>query len=91
MRPLPAVFVLALAFAAQAWATDLVNKDNETYQIAVTAGGGVMKASIASKTVKIGVCPSTAATCVVSVEGIGEIEVTGADDVVIQNRRLSKQ
>jgi hypothetical protein len=83
--------IAAVALACSAQATDLVNKDAVTYAIAVTSGAGTMKASIAGKTVKIGVCASTAAKCVVTVEGIGEIEVTGADDVVIQNGRLSKQ
>jgi hypothetical protein len=83
--------VAALALSWGAHATDLVNKDGVTYAIAVTSGAGTMKASIAGKTVKIGVCASTAAKCVVTVEGVGEIEVTGADDVVIQNGRLSKQ
>lgn len=91
MRAGLAVVALSFALTSPGWATDLVNKDNETYQIAVSFGAGVVKTSIAGKTVKIGVCPSRAVKCVVSVEGVGEIEVTGADDVLIQNRRLSKK
>jgi hypothetical protein len=74
-----------------AWATDLVNKDSATYAVAISSGASVMTASIAGRTTKIGVCASTAAKCVVSVDGVGEIEVTGADDVIIENGRLSKK
>jgi hypothetical protein len=82
---------LALVAAPVAAATDLVNKDDVTYAIAISSGAGTMKTQIAGKTVKIGVCASTAAKCVVTVEGVGEIEVTGADDVIIENGRLSKK
>lgn len=85
---LAAVFISPLPPAV---ATDLVNKDSATYAISVTSGVSTMKTSIAGKTVKLGVCASTAARCVVTVEGVGEIEVTGADDVVIKNGRLSKE
>jgi hypothetical protein len=80
-----------LAAAGAAAATDLVNKDDTAYQIAVTAGVSTMRTSIGGKTVKQGVCAARAAVCVIKVEGVGEIEVTGADDVVIRNGKLSKQ
>lgn len=86
-----ALAVALLSPLSPAVATDLVNKDSATYAIAVTSGVSTMKTSIAGKTVKMGVCASTAARCVVTVEGVGEIEVTGADDVVIKNGRLSKE
>jgi hypothetical protein len=89
-----AVLICALAapcVAASVGATDLVNKDSVSYAISVSAGGGVMKGDIAGKTTKIGVCASSAVKCVVKVEGVGEIEVTGADDVIVQNGRLSKK
>lgn len=86
-----ALAVLAAALAPAAGATDLVNKDNRAYAVSVVTSRGMQKLSIAEKSVKLGVCETTAASCVVIVEGVGEIEVTGADDVIIENARLSKK
>jgi hypothetical protein len=92
-KPMRAVCVgLVLAAASPAAvATDLINRDGMTYQIAVTSSASTMKTSIAGRTVKQGICAPAAVKCVVKVDGVGEIEVTGADDVVIKDGKLSKQ
>lgn len=83
--------LLSLALASVAQATDLINKDSVTYEIAVTSGVSTMKTTIAGRTVKIGVCATAARRCVVTVVGVGEIEVSGGDDVIIRDGKLSKK
>jgi hypothetical protein len=90
MRPAASVALLAVAVAAAAGATDLVNKDQAAYTVTVTSGSKVVKAEVKGKSVLAQICPSTAAECLVTVENVGEIAVTGADDVVILGSRLSK-
>ena len=87
-----ALATAALAFvAAPAAATSLINKDSTSYDIAVSSGGGTMKTSINGKTTKSGVCSSSASTCKIEVEGVGYIEVSGSDDVVIEDGDLERR
>lgn len=83
--------LLALGLAGSAAATTLVNKDDTPFRYSVSAGGNKATGTIAPKSVLQNICPLTAPICVVVVEGVGEVEVTGADDVVIQNAKLSKE
>lgn len=91
MRQLAQIAMASCAMASSAVATDLVNKDGADYVVTVSTGANAVKVALGGKSVKLDVCPSRAARCIVSVAGLGEIEVTGADDVVIRNGRLSKQ
>lgn len=91
MRAPGLALAAALALAGAAGATDLVNKDGVTYAVTVTWAGTARALAINAKAVKLGVCPANAVKCVVAVEGVGEIEVTGADDVIVANGRLSKK
>ncbi|MEL6235069.1 MAG: hypothetical protein AAFR46_11730 [Pseudomonadota bacterium] len=78
----------ALVLAMPAGATSLINKDSERYDIAVNSGGGTMRTTINGKTTKSGVCPSSASSCKIEVEGVGEIEVSGSEDVIIEDGEL---
>lgn len=89
MRILAAL--LAITVAASAAATDLVNKDGVAYSATIISGEVKVRLAISAKSAKLGVCASTALKCIVSIDGVGEIEVTGADDVVIRGGRLSKK
>jgi hypothetical protein len=91
MRAAGLALVSALSVSLPASATDLVNKDGATYAVVVKWGETETAFSLMGKAVKLAVCPATAAMCIVAVEDVGEIEVTGADDVLIVNGRLSKK
>ena len=80
--------IAACAICLPASATDLINKDSESYDIAVNSGGGTSRTSISGKTTKSGVCSSSASTCKIEVEGVGEIEVSGSEDVIIKDGEL---
>lgn len=90
MRSLLAALILGAA-AGPAAATTLVNKDDAIYRYTVKSDKTSATGEIAARSAIINVCPPAAARCVVTIEELGEIEVTGADDVVIQGRRLSKE
>lgn len=84
---LAAAFTLAIS--SPALAGSLINKDSSSYDIAVSCGGGTNKTSISGGTTKSGILRSSASKCKVTVEGVGTIEVSGSDDVVIRNGKLS--
>lgn len=87
MKP---ILTLAFALAATtATAGSLINKDSTSYDVAINCGGGTAKMSISGGTTKSGALRSSASTCKVEVEGVGEIEASGSDDVVIRDGRLS--
>lgn len=86
-----AVFLAAALIAGPVLAGSLINKDSNSYDITINCGSGTSKMSISGGTTKSGILRSSASTCEVDVEGVGEIEVSGADDVVIKNGRLSKE
>lgn len=77
MRHLAQIAMASCAMASSAVATDLVNKDGADYVVTVSTGANAVKVALGGKSVKLDVCPSRAAKCIVSVAGLGEIEVTG--------------
>ncbi len=84
------ILVLTSALVAtSATAGSLINKDSTSYDIAVSCGGGTNRTSISGGTTKSGILRSSASKCEVEVEGVGSIEVSGSDDVVIRNGKLS--
>ncbi len=86
-----AVFFAAALVAGPVMAGSLINKDSSSYDISVNCGSGTSKTSISGGTTKSGILRSSASTCEVEVDGVGEIEVSGSDDVVIKNGKLSKK
>ena len=85
------IFLAAALFTAPALAGSLINKDSTNYDIAINCGSGTSKTSISGGTTKSGILRSSASSCEVEVDGVGEIEVSGSDDVVIKNGKLSKK
>ncbi len=88
-------FCIALGFgvsvglaASVILAGSIINKDSDGYNIAVSCGGGTSKTSISGGTTKSGILASSASKCEANVEGVGSIEVSGSDDVVIMNGKL---
>ncbi len=84
MRKLLITLVLVSSFAQ---AVSLQNKDSKSYNIKVKGSSSTMSASINSGTTKGSVCSSS---CTIIVDGVGEIDASGSDRVVIKNGKLSK-
>ncbi len=78
--------VLTLAFFSScSQAVSLHNKDSQSYDIKVKGESSTMSTSISGGTVKGKICSS----CEIIVEGVGSIEASGSDKVVIENGKLS--
>ncbi len=88
-RTIVAAFAAILA-ATPAAATQLINQDSVSYNIEVTSEAGSIQATINGQTTEV-VCSSSSENCKIMVEGIGEIVVSGAQDVVIENGTLTKK
>ena len=81
-----AVFALTVS-AGAAHAASLQNKDSQSYDIRVT-GSSTMSTSIGGGVIKNGICSSS---CKIEVKGVGTIEASGSDKIVIQNGKLKKR
>ena len=68
-------------------AVSLQNKDSKSYDIKVKSSSSTMSTSISSGTTKGSICSSS---CTIKVDGVGEIDASGSDRVVIKNGKLSK-
>lgn len=77
---------LLFATAISTHAASLHNKDSRSYDIHVK-GTSIVRTSIASGTVKNNICSSF---CTITVDGVGKIDATGSERVVIKDGRLSK-
>lgn len=78
--------VAMLLISSISQAVSLQNKDNKSYDIKVK-GSSTMSTSISSGTTKSSICSSS---CTIEVEGVGSIEASGSDRVVIKDGKLSK-
>lgn len=78
--------VAMLLVSGLSQAVSLQNKDNKSYDIKVK-GSSTMSTSISSGTTKSSICSSS---CTIEVEGVGSIEASGSDRVVIKDGKLSK-
>ena len=85
MRKRFIVLAVALFASSNAFAVSLINKDSKSYDIKVI-GSSTMSTSIQSGTVKNGICNSS---CKIVVDGVGDIEASGSDKVVIKDGKLS--
>ncbi len=82
-----ALFVLCLIFAASAaYAVDLVNKDSGTYEVKIH-DVGTTHSSISGNTTRTSVCSD----CKIEVVGVGEVEASGSETVIIENGQLRKE
>lgn len=77
---------LLILSTGPALAVSLQNKDSRSYDIRVT-GASTMSTSIGSGVVKNGICRSA---CTIEVKGVGTIQASGSDRVVIRNGKLEK-
>ncbi len=84
MKKLILSFVIISSFAQ---AVSLQNKDSKSYSIKVKGSSSTMSTSINSGTTKGSICSSS---CTIIVDGVGEIDASGSDRVVIKNGKLSK-
>jgi|GEM_PF-4820406 len=75
-----------LLVSSMSQAVSLQNKDNKSYDIKVK-GSSTMSTSINGGTTKSSICSSS---CTIEVDGVGSIEASGSDRVVIKDGKLSK-
>ena len=80
--------MVLVVFAAEALAVDLVNRDSGGYEIEVTSSNGASSTSIGAASVRRNVCSSN---CQIVVRGIGSIQASGNDIVIIEGGSLSKR
>ena len=81
-----ALVVTTLGFAATAAAVDLKNEDSKKYDVKVEVGASTTSTSIEGNTTKVSICSD----CKITVVGVGTVEASGSDVVVIKNGELSK-
>ena len=86
MKNLIIALTLTLAATASANAVSLQNKDSKSYDIRVK-GSGTFSGSINGGVVKNNICTGG---CEITVKGVGSIDASGSDRVVIKGGRLSK-
>ena len=83
MKKLLLVLLLASSLSH---AVSLQNKDSKSYDIKVK-GNSTMSTSINSGTIKNNICSSS---CTIEVDGVGSIDASGSDKVVIKDGKISK-
>lgn len=66
------------------WASDLVNKDSQAYQVTITEGDQTKEISIASGATQT-TCSSD---CLISVDGIGAVNAKASDVITIENGQI---
>lgn len=84
MKYLVIIFVFV---SSSSFAVSLQNKDSKSYDIKVKGSSSTMSTSISGGTTKGSICSSS---CKIIVDGVGEIEASGSDKVIIKNGSLSK-
>lgn len=80
-----ALLCAALLIPTSAHAVSLQNKDSSSYDIRVKSSSSTMTSSINGGVVKNNICSS----CTIEVEGVGSVDASGSDKVVIEDGRLS--
>ena len=78
---------ISLFWATSAMAVTLENKDSSSYDIKVKSSS-TMTSSISGGTVKQGICSSS---CKIEVKGVGDIEASGSDWILIKDGKLKKK
>ncbi len=86
MLKFPLIVAAALCLSFSASAVTLQNKDSSSYDIKVRGSSSTMSTSISGGTVKNNICNS----CKIEVKGVGEVEASGSDKVVIKDGKLTK-
>jgi hypothetical protein len=85
MKAAPAIMCLALLTPTAAHAVSLQNKDSSSYDIKVKSSSSTMTSSINGGVIKNNICSS----CTIEVEGVGTVDASGSDKVVIDGGKLS--
>ena len=84
MRVLAVCGAVLLVCGAVA-AVDLKNEDSRSYNIKVKEGPATTSSSIDGNTTRLTICSD----CSIQVEGVGSIEASGDEVVVIKDGKLS--
>lgn len=81
------VCVAALLLCGGVMAVDLKNEDSQSYNIKIHDGPSTTSSSIDGNTTRVSICSD----CTIEVEGVGSIEASGDQVVVIKDGALSIQ
>ncbi len=89
MKARLAVFVSVSLFAAAlpAVAVDLKNEDSKKYPVKIHSGATSTSSSIEGLMTR----PSVCTKCKIEIEGVGSVEASGSDVVIIKDGKLSKK
>lgn len=87
VKRIAVVAVLLVFVAGNAFAVDLVNKDSKKYDVKIHSGASTTSSSIESNTTMMSVCSE----CKIEVVGVGEMEASGSDKVIIKDGKLDKE
>mgnify|MGYP001338054694 CR=1 FL=1 len=79
--------LLAAGLSAPAWAVDILNADDRDYEVSVTENGVESRFILFRGGDEEEVC----GICTVSIDGVGAIEASGREQVVISAGRLGKR
>lgn len=79
--------LLALCPVVPAAAVDVVNGDGRDYEVTVTENGVASRFTLFSGGDEEDVCGA----CTVSIDGVGSIEASGKETIVVSGGRLSKK
>ncbi len=85
MKATIAVGISALMMSTGAHAVSLQNKDSSSYDIKVKSSSSTMTSSINGGVVKNNICSS----CTIEVDGVGSVDASGSDKVVIKDGKLT--
>lgn len=82
-----ALAAAVLGIAGTAAAVDLKNEDSKKYDVKVEVGASTTSTSVEGNTTKVSICSD----CKITVVGVGTVEASGSDVVVIKDGKLSKK
>ena len=85
-RPVLTICVLT-TLGAPVYAVDLRNEDGSSYDVKINSGAMSTSTSIGGSTTQSNVCSS----CEIEVAGVGKIEASGSETVVIKDGKISKR
>lgn len=82
------VSLLLVLSTTPSFAVDLINKDQKSYDVEITTLDGTTKTTIAGQTVKNNICSGK---CEIEVKGVGTINASTQDKIIIQNGQIKRE
>lgn len=85
--PIAATALVLLALTPAAQAVDILNEDGRDYDVIVVENGAESSFTLFSGGAEDDVC----AACTLEIEGLGSIDASGKDTIVISGGKLTKK